>query len=227
MTTTTLRHNKVDLALHTLRPGPSGRLSEETDPAEPRLLLLHGLGERSPREVPAHIEWPGAVHALDFTGHGESTVPHGGGYTAEILMGDVDAALAHLGPCTILGRGLGAYVAMLIAGARADLVRGAVLTDGPGLFGGPSGPTSPLVAEVPVVASTSTTPDPFALIELSRDIRPEDYALTFARQAIETSELESPLAIAAIGRPPWLARVVEELVLEPTTIADALAGYSR
>jgi pimeloyl-ACP methyl ester carboxylesterase len=213
---TRLRHNKVDLALHTL---------QERD--GPHLLLLHGLGERSPREVPSHVDWPGSVHALDFTGHGDSSVPLGGGYTTEILMGDVDAALAHLGPTTILGRGLGAYVSLLIAGARAELVRGAILTDGPGLFGGPSGPTSPLVAEVPVVAPSSTTPDPFALIELSRDIRPEDYALTFARQAIETSDLESPLAVAAMGRPPWLARVVEDLVLEPTTIADALAGYSR
>jgi pimeloyl-ACP methyl ester carboxylesterase len=218
--TTTLRHNRVDLALHTLRDGDEG------DPAR-RLLLLHGLGERSPREVPSHIDWPGSVYALDFTGHGDSTIPHGGGYTAEILMGDADAALAHLGPCTILGRGLGAYVAMLIAGARAELVRGAVLCDGPGLFGGPSGPTSPLVAEVPVLGPSSSTPDPFALIELSRDIRPEDYSLTFARQAIETSDLESPLAIAAMGRPPWLARVVEDLVLEPTTISAALAGYSR
>ena len=216
MTLTRVRHNKIELAVHTLRDGDG-----------PSLLLLHGLGERSPREGPAHVDWPGAVHALDFTGHGDSMVPLGGGYTTEILMGDADAALAHLGPSTILGRGLGAYVALLIAGARAELVRGAVLTDGPGLFGGPSGPTSPLVAEVPVVAPTSSTPDPVALIELSRDIRPEDYALTFARQAIETSDLESPLAVAAMGRPPWLARVVEDLVLEPTTIADALAGYSR
>ena len=51
-------------------------------------------------------------------------------------MGDVDAALAHLGPSTVLGRGLGAYIALLIAGARPDLVRGAVLADGPGLVGG-------------------------------------------------------------------------------------------
>jgi len=215
MTATTLRHNKVDLALHTLADGDG-----------PRLLLLHGLGERSPREVAPHIEWPGSIHALDFTGHGDSTIPQGGGYTAEILMGDVDLALEHLGPTTILGRGLGAYVALLIAGARAELVRGAIITDGPGLFGGPSGPTSPLVAEVPT-STVSTTPDPFALIELSRDVRPDDYALTFARQAIETSDLESPLAVAAMGRPPWLERVVEDLVLEPTTVAAALAGYSR
>ena len=53
-------------------------------------------------------------------------------------MADADAALAHLGPATVYGRGLGAYVALLIAGARPDLVRGAVLDDGPGLVGGGS-----------------------------------------------------------------------------------------
>ena len=44
--------------------------------------------------------WPGAVWGLDFTGHGASTVPVGGGYSAELLMGDADAALAELGPAT-------------------------------------------------------------------------------------------------------------------------------
>ena len=79
----TLRHGRIGLALHQLRPG-AGR----------PLLLLHGLGEQSPTEVPAaSAAWPGPVCALDFTGHGRSDAPRGGGYTAEILMGDVDAAL--------------------------------------------------------------------------------------------------------------------------------------
>ena len=43
-----LRHSRVDLALHGLREG-EGR----------PLLLLHGLGERSPRDVPAAVApWP-------------------------------------------------------------------------------------------------------------------------------------------------------------------------
>src|SRR6185436_20392190 len=83
----TLRHGRIGLALHQLRPGP-GR----------PLLLLHGLGEHEPTEVPAAAAgWPGPVCALDFTGHGCSDAPRGGGYTAEILMGDVDAALGALG----------------------------------------------------------------------------------------------------------------------------------
>lgn len=211
----TLRHNKIALALHELRASGG-----------PRLLVLHGLGEHSPEEVPEWAEpWPGAVWALDFTGHGQSTIPHGGGYTAEVLMGDVDAALEHLGPCTVLGRGLGGYVALLIAGARSDAVRGAIIADGPGLFGGPSGPTSPALVAVP--PGVSGPPDPFVLLELSRDVRPPDYALTFARAAVERSDLDAPLSIAAMGRPPWLAAVVEDLLLERTSVDEALADYAR
>ena len=127
-----LRHNRVDLALHELRPG-DGR----------PLLLLHGLGERSPADVPSWLDgWTGPVAALDFTGHGESTIPTGGGYTAELLLADADAALAALGQATVFGRGLGAYIALQLAGARPTDVVGAVLDDGPGLAGGATFPTS-------------------------------------------------------------------------------------
>ena len=57
-----LRHNQVDLAVHELEGG-EGR----------PLLLLHGLGERSPDATPADVTWPGPVLALDFTGHGASS----------------------------------------------------------------------------------------------------------------------------------------------------------
>ncbi|MEA3019562.1 MAG: hypothetical protein QOI47_1086 [Actinomycetota bacterium] len=214
--TVTLRHNRIELALHDLTGAPRDA---------PRLLLLHGLGERSRKSVPAWAStWPGAIWALDYTGHGESTLPVGGGYTAEVLMGDVDAALEHLGPTTILGRGLGAYIALLIAGARYDLVRGAILADGPGLFGGPPGPSSPQLITVP--PGVHRAPDPFAMLELSRDVRPPDYALTFARTAAEHSDLDTPLTVTAMGRPMWLDAVIEGMLLEPTTIADALAGYA-
>ena len=208
-----LHHGRVELALHELREG-SGR----------PLLLLHGLGEYSPETVPEHAAaWPGPVVALDFTGHGASTVPVGGGYTGELLMADVDIALAHLGPSTIRGRGLGAYIAVLAAGGRPELVRGAVLADGPGLWGGGPGQSSPLVVE----AGPPQTPDPWALIELATDIRPPEYVLTYARHAAERSGLDHPLAVAATARPPWLAAVVEHLALRPMSVTDALTLMAR
>jgi len=212
--TTYLDHAKVRLALHRLRDG-TGR----------PLLILHGLGEHSPGRVPVAADaWPGPVHALDFTGHGASTVPTGGGYTCELLMADADAAVAHLGPCTVFGRGLGAYVALLIAGARPTEVRGAVLADGPGLIGGASGPVSPHISthgQAGLVA-----PDRFALDELSRDVRPRDYAAAFVRQATHGSGLDTPIAVAAVTRPPWLQAVADEVGVLEAPVAEALAHFA-
>jgi pimeloyl-ACP methyl ester carboxylesterase len=209
-----LRHNVIDLALHALRPAQ--------DDGVP-LLLLHGLGERTPTVAPAWAaSWPGGVHGLDFTGHGASTVPQGGGYSAEVLMGDADNALAHLGPCAVAGRGLGAYVALLIAGARPKLVRGTVLSDGPGLTGGGPNPVFGSVIRLPV--GPHPAPDPWALVELSRDVRPADYATSFARLVLQVSELRNPLVVTARVRPPWLEAVADEPgVVEVDTMAEALS----
>jgi pimeloyl-ACP methyl ester carboxylesterase len=210
-----LRHNRVDLALHELRGG-EGR----------PLLHLHGLGERSPAGVPGYVaDWPGPVWALDFTGHGASTVPKGGGYFAEVLMGDVDVALAHLGaPATLYGRGLGAYVALLIAGARPEQVQGAILDDGPGLSGGGIEPPSPYVQQV--VLPQNGTPDPYAQLELSRDVRPPDYATTFARQAATLSGLDVAIAVVGVVRPPWLEAVASEPGVQVLTRPKALALFA-
>ncbi|MEP7111698.1 MAG: alpha/beta hydrolase [Ilumatobacteraceae bacterium] len=214
MTITMLRHNKIELALHMVRDGTGTPL-----------LLLHGLGESSPAKVPLGAEqWPGPVVALDFTGHGQSTVPPGGGYTAEIVLADADVALAELGTATLVGRGLGAYVALMLAGARPQQVRGAVLCDGPGLAGGAIGPTSQSFV---TLAASSHPPDPYALFELSRDLRPPDYATLFVRMAVESSGLDEPIAVAAVVRPPWLAAVVDEIGVTTCSFGDALAMYSE
>jgi len=212
-----LRHAKVTLALHPLR-GPQG-------PGARPLLILHGRGEATrPRDAAAADSWPGAILGLDFTGHGASTLPRGGGYTAEILMADADAALAHLGPTTLLGRGLGAYVALLLAGARPELVRGAILCDGPGLAGGGSRPTTPSLPW-PAERGDGRAPDPFALVDLARDVRPPDYATSFARQVSQLSGLERPLSVCSIERPDWLRAVLEEPGVADTTLGEALAHY--
>ena len=215
MSVRTVVHGRVELALHELRTG-SGR----------PLLHLHGLAERTPSSLPTIYEaWPGPVFGLDFTGHGDSTIPKGGGYGAEILMADADAALGELGPSTVVGRGLGAYVAVLLAGARPSLVRGAILRDGPGLTGGGVTPTSPHVASVD--PDWAPPPDPWALAELTRDPRPPDYATSFVRQATHFSELSEPITVCAIGRPAWLEAVVAEPGVRTATLDEALEDYAR
>jgi len=208
-----LPHNRVKLALHQLRAG-SGR----------PLLHLHALGERSPEGVPDDLAaWPGPVFALDFTGHGASTVPPGGGYTAEVLMGDADAALQMLGAATVIGRGLGAYVALLIAAARADKIRGAILCDGAGLVGGGDRPGPLLVRGVP---GRPAAPDPFALVELASDIRPPDYVSRFAELLAEHSGLEHSLSIVARARPDWLKAVADHPAAKEESLSEALARFA-
>jgi len=213
-----LRHNMVSLALHPLPP-------LDADPVEgaATLLLLHGLGEASPPVRPDWAaSWPGPVYALDFTGHGRSTLPHGGGYSAELLMADADAALAAVGPATIVGRGLGAYVALLVAGARPKLVRGAILGDGPGLAGGGVGPTS---GSVLVAERRDGAPDPWALGELTHDVRPPDYATSFARLALQFSGVSWPFAVCARWRPPWLEAVASEPGVLDVSLDEAITFY--
>ena len=214
--TTHLTHNHATLALHRLADG-----DERSRP----LLLLHGLGERTPDTVPSVAAlWPGPVYGLDFTGHGASTIPTGGGYSAEILLADADTAVRHLGPCTVVGRGLGAYVALLVAAARADTVHGTVLLDGPGMIASDNGPgsSSPLTID----RNAPAPPDPFALLELSRDIRSPDYAAVLARMALNGSPLEHPLVVDTVNRPAWLAAVVDEPGVLQTDAAGALATFA-
>lgn len=218
MTTVELRHGKSRLALHQVRDGVG-----------PAALVLHGLGESANSSLARQVikGWPGgAVWALDFLGHGASIRPAGGGYTCETLMADADAALRHIGPATVLGRGLGAYVTLLVAGARPDLVRGAVMCDGPGLNGGGPSPTSPVIVN-PLLAPgrPDDAPDPFALIELARDVRPADYAANFARQAISLSEVELPITVVAVARPDWLAQLLDQPGVQEASLEEAMRLY--
>jgi pimeloyl-ACP methyl ester carboxylesterase len=207
------------LALHSLRGAVPGAAT-----ARP-LLLVHGLGERTPAGVPTVAEgWPGPVLGLDLTGHGASDPAPGGGYTAETLMADVDVALAEIGPATVMGRGLGAYLALLVAGGRPELVRGAVLTDGPGLVGGGIRPGSPSIPRLR--PARGATPDPFALHELARDVRPPDYAVEFVRLAMEWSGLEHPVAVCTVVRPEWLAAVQDQPGVLDTTVDEALRRFA-
>jgi pimeloyl-ACP methyl ester carboxylesterase len=212
-----LPHGRITLALHELVVG---------DVALPRLLLLHGLGESTPTVAPVTVTdvWAGPIWGLDFCGHGQSGAAAGGGYSCEILMGDVDTALRHLGPCVLLGSGLGGYVALLTAGAAPERVLGVIVQGGPGLAGGGVRPGSETIL-VPASVGAGGTPDPWALMELAIDVRPPNYVTSFVRQYVGVSSAESPVSICTAARPAWLASVAEEYGVVEVSLSDALEGF--
>jgi pimeloyl-ACP methyl ester carboxylesterase len=189
------------LELHALRSG-------EGTP----LLLLHPLYSSSEEawaekgaDYPA-LHWPGPVLALDFAGHGRSDWQRGGWYSSEHFVGDADLALAQIGRTAVLGAGVGAYVALLLAGARPDDVAAAMLLPGAGAFGGGAEPDfrespDPWAAiplgDAPARASAGGSHDPM-LCCVEHEVRPLDYAREFANAS-------GPLLLVEDGgeRPPW------------------------
>jgi pimeloyl-ACP methyl ester carboxylesterase len=192
-----LQHGRTAIALHQLRDAPG-----------PTLLCLHGIGG-SARDF-ADVAWPGRVFALDFAGHGDSEALRGGAYFPETIAGDADAALAHVGPARIAGAGVGAYVALLLAGARRDVVSAALLLPGEGLAGGGAAPDW---------SKVGGWREGEPIRRLDRDLRPPDYAESFAQAArrLLFAAIESP--------PPWwdAARKVPSAIAAPADRARAFA----
>lgn len=165
----------------------------------PGLLLMHelfGCADDWRQGLPL---WNGPVYALDFCGHGRAESVRGGAYCAELLVGDADRALEHTGAVAIAGKGIGAYVALLLAGARAERVHGAILLGGRGLNGGGAMPTFDLGARVleEETGRTADRADPLLYV-LDRDVRPTDYAAHFAAHASRLFLVED-----GTERPPW------------------------
>jgi len=154
----------------------------------------------------ATLAWPGPVHALDLGGHGHSGRVHGGGYYPELWAADADIALAALGEAVVLGAGLGAYVALLLAGGRPAQVRGAVLCPGAGLAAGGAEPRFPPDHVPPDIETTARAPalqpvsrtDPAALVGQDLYVRPPQYAARFAAAARRIVLLED-----GAPRPEW------------------------
>jgi pimeloyl-ACP methyl ester carboxylesterase len=176
------------------------------------------------------IAWSGPVAALDFSGHGASGRILGGGYTPELLAGDADAALAQLGTACVAGLGLGAWVALLLAGARLDQVPAALLLPGPGLAGAGALPDfeAPLSAEwirrTDARLSSATAPtssDPL-LVALERDVRPVDYAEAFALRARRVLLAE----VGATG-PPWWEAIAALATVERVPGGDLHGAFAR
>ena len=190
-----IRNGRISLALHEVsrQPGPT-------------VLLLHSLYGTADDWRATRERWRGSVFALEFSGHGHSDRLNGSAYSPEGLLADADAALHQIGTAAVAGIGLGAYVALLLAGSRADRVPAALLLPGAGLAGG--GPVPNFDEEFPdflinaaagTTASTTGQPqyDPMVQV-LELFVRPPDYAEAFARAARQVLLVED-----GTSRPPW------------------------
>jgi pimeloyl-ACP methyl ester carboxylesterase len=188
----TIEHGRVRLALRELHSGPG-----------PALLALHSLHGSSAEWGDSLASWRGSVHAIDLSGHGASAWLRGAAYYPELLAGDADVAAAATGARFLVGRGLGAYLALLLAGSRPAGIDAALLLPGRGLEGGGDEPRFEGSAErfgVLLERSEQTEvrgSDP-ALCFVEADVRPADYATGFAARARR-------LLVAEDGgpRPPW------------------------
>jgi pimeloyl-ACP methyl ester carboxylesterase len=187
---------RSEVALHELRAGTG-----------PTLLALHALGGSSRDFAALAAHWPGRVLALDLAGHGDSAWNRGGSYSPELHAADVDAALLEAGEACIAGAGLGAYVALLVAGARPARVRAALLLPGRGLDGGGAAPRHDQALEIRnaealrmLDAAAARPRPPFdpMLRACETDPRPPDYARAFADAARRLLFAEDGRA-----RPPW------------------------
>jgi pimeloyl-ACP methyl ester carboxylesterase len=197
---TNLQHGRINLALHALGEGDG-----------PALLLLHALYDSSRNwgDLPRH--WPGPVYGLDFSGHGESDRISGGAYYAELLLGDADAALAQIGTAAVAGAGIGAYVALLLAGARPEQVAAALLLPGAGLRGGGEWPdfSAPFAKSLAAAdADGGGEHDPF-LRALESDVRPAGYAARFA-----TAARKLLMAKLVDDAPEWWAATLQAASVE-------------
>ena len=180
-----LTHGRTEVELHELRTG-SGM----------PLLLLHALGESSASwDETAMASWPGSVFALDFAGHGASEWVPGNAYVPEHFVAEADLALQAMGPtseCAVVGAGIGAYVALLLAASRTEIVRIAMLLPGRGLEGGGAVPDRKnrkitTLQEWETEAARRAEAylpetDP-GVSECEADIRPDDYVNAFAEGA--------------------------------------------
>ncbi len=99
----------------------------------PPLLFLHGLSASSATydEVRTSVDATHRVFSLDFRGHGDSDRAPGT-YQVPNYGADVAAFIEWIGqPVALAGHSLGGAVATYLAGARPDLVAGALLEDPP------------------------------------------------------------------------------------------------
>lgn len=226
-TTKKLAHGRLAIALHALAPGRDG--SEA-----PPLLLLHELGSSTAQWRAALPDWEGGIHGLDLPGHGESDRVRGGGYNAEHMLAAADIALAELGDrAAVAGAGIGAWVALLLAGSRPEAVPAALLFPGEGLAGAGSTPDFEQLGVVPLevwedrisrdAAGYPSATDPMVSIA-GHDFRPDGYAASFADAA---RCLLLADAGAAVDRLPGWWRVAGRAARSEIAPSDVAAAFAR
>lgn len=165
------------------------------------LILVHELGSDSSAWALESIDWPGPLLGLDLCGHGASTRLKGGCYMPEYWAGDVDAVLAHTGTAALLGAGVGAYVVLLAAAARAEHVPIVGLVVGEGLAGGGAAPDPGSDIYATFIAPEPRTYPSGADPQVRRTdslIRPPEYVAPLAAHI-------PAIVMADVGRPqaPW------------------------
>lgn len=99
-------------------------------PAEPTLLLLHGLGATPGvwSDLVAEIDWPGRVLAPDLPGHGAAAWT--GDYTVGALAAGVSSGFDSGEPVVAVGHSLGGAVAVALASGFFRPLVGAVVAVG-------------------------------------------------------------------------------------------------
>ena len=70
------------------------------------------------------------------------------------------------------------------------------------------------------------TPDPYALFELSRDVRPPDYAQEYVRQVMQWSGLDRPIAVSTVTKPEWIEAVIDEPGVVEISLDEAVRLFS-
>lgn len=118
----------------TLIDTPGGSLNLATGPAngQPLLILLHGFTNRWQTFLPILPtlldEWE--LAAFDFSGHGLSR-RNPNGYSAAGFYRDAEALLLHFAPkpAVLLGHSMGGYIALHLAAAHPEKVRGVAAGD--------------------------------------------------------------------------------------------------
>ena len=101
---------------------------------DPVFVLIHGLGDNASvwATFATAVAHCGSCVAIDSRGHGDSQWDRAGRYTVALHASDVDFVLERLGLHSILliGHSLGAQIAIHVAAAAPQRVRGVVLVEG-------------------------------------------------------------------------------------------------